>query len=59
MKNKYSYKLYEEEDTNYIVTTLGVVVPKDASNKLKNITGRLATSLEGISATFEQLADSA
>ena len=59
MKNKYSYKLYDEEDTNQIVATLGVAVPKDASNKLKNITGNLTTSLEGISATVEQLAASA
>ena len=54
-----NYPLYDEDDTNQIVATLGVVVPKDASNKLKNITGSLATSLEGISATVEQLAASA
>jgi len=54
-----NYPLYDEDTGKNIVATLGVVVPKVASNKLKSITGNLSTSLEGISATVEQLAASA
>ena len=54
-----NYPLYDEDTGKSIVATLGVVVPKTASYKLKSITGSLATSLEGISATVEQLAASA
>ena len=54
-----NYPLYDEDTGKNIVATLGVVVPKSASNKLKAITGTLSTSLEGISATVEQLAASA
>ena len=54
-----NYPLYDEDTGENIVATLGVVVPKAASNKLKTITGTLSTSLEGISATVEQLAASA
>lgn len=54
-----NYPIYDEEDGKQIVATLGVVVPKASANKLKNITGNLAISLEGISATVEQLAASA
>ncbi|AKA68137.1 methyl-accepting chemotaxis protein [Clostridium scatologenes] len=54
-----NHPLYDEDTGKNIVATLGVVVPKSASSKLKGIAGNLSTSLNGIAATVEQLAASA
>ncbi|NMM62493.1 methyl-accepting chemotaxis protein [Clostridium sp. P21] len=54
-----NHPLYDEDTGKNIVATLGVVVPKSASSKLKGIAGNLSTSLNGIAATVEQLASSA
>lgn len=54
-----NHPLYDEDTGKNIVATLGVVVPKNVSSKLKGIAGNLSTSLNGIATTVEQLAASA
>lgn len=54
-----NYPLYDEDTGKNIVATLGVVVPKVVAGKLKGIAGNLSNSLNGVSATVEQLAASA
>lgn len=54
-----NYPLYDEDDTNHVVATLGVVVPKTAAGKLRNMSENLSNSLTSISETIEHLASSA
>lgn len=54
-----NYPLYDEDDGKNLVGTLGVVVPKTAANKLKNMSENLSNSLTSISETIEHLASSA
>jgi len=54
-----NYPLYDEDSGEHIVATLGVVVPKVVSGKLKAISRNLSSNLDSISATIEQLATSA
>ncbi|HEX3078650.1 MAG TPA: methyl-accepting chemotaxis protein [Lachnospiraceae bacterium] len=55
-----NYPLYDEEDKDRpIVATLGVVVPKAAAGKLKNMSENLTTSLSSIAKAVELLASSA
>lgn len=47
------------EDTNELIGTFGMIIPKSAAVKLREMSGNLETSLTGISATIEELAASA
>lgn len=51
-----NYPIYDEEDGNSIVGTLGVVVPKVAASKLQIMSENLSNSLTSISETVEHLA---
>ncbi|ADL53318.1 methyl-accepting chemotaxis protein [Clostridium cellulovorans] len=53
-----NYPLYDEDTGKNIVATIGVVTPKSAATKLKNMANNLASCLTGISATTEELAAS-
>lgn len=53
-----NYPLYDEDENGRIVATLGVVVPKTAAGKLKNMSENLSNSLTSISETVEHLASS-
>lgn len=54
-----NYPLYDEDDHNNIVATLGVVVPKTSSGKLRTMSENLSNSLTSISQTIEHLASTA
>jgi uncharacterized protein YoxC len=54
-----NYPMYDEDDGNIIVGTLGVVVPKGAAGKLRNMSENLSNNLTSISETIEHLASSA
>jgi hypothetical protein len=55
-----NYPLYDEEDSGKnIVATLGMVVPKAAAGKLRNMSENLSNNLAAISKTVEQLASGA
>ena len=52
------YPLFDEE-TNEIVATLGVVIPKVIASNLRDMSGNLGSGLSGIASAIEQLAASA
>lgn len=54
-----NYPMYDEDDGKNIVGTLGVVIPKTAAGKLRNMSENLSNSLTSISETIEHLASSA
>lgn len=54
-----NYPMYDEDDGTSIVGTLGVVIPKTAAGKLRNMSENLSNSLTSISETIEHLASSA
>jgi uncharacterized protein YoxC len=54
-----NYPMYDEDDGKNIVGTLGVVVPKSAAGRLKDMSENLSNSLTSISETIEHLASSA
>lgn len=54
-----NYPLYDEDNGEEIVATLGVVTPKRTAAQLRDISGNLENGLSGISAAIEQLAASA
>lgn len=47
------------EDSNELIGTFGMIIPKSAAVKLREMSNNLETSLTGISATIEELAASA
>lgn len=54
-----NYPVYDEENGNVIVATLGVVIPKAHAANLKDMSGNLSNNLAGISTAIEHLAKSA
>jgi len=52
------YPLFDE-DTNEVVATLGVVIPKGLASNLKDMSGNLGSGLSGIASAIEELAASA
>jgi hypothetical protein len=54
-----NYPIYDEENSKEVVATLGVVLPKAAAGKLRDMSGNLSQSLSGITATVDHLAQSA
>ena len=54
-----NYPLYDEDNGEEIVATLGVVTPKRTAAQLRDLSGNLENGLTGISAAIEQLAASA
>jgi uncharacterized protein YoxC len=54
-----NYPMYDEDGGKNIVGTLGVVVPKAAAGRLKDMSENLSNSLTSISETIEHLASSA
>jgi len=53
-----NYPLYDDDNRN-IVATLGIVTPKKTAVTLREMSGNLENSLEGIAAAIQQLAASA
>jgi hypothetical protein len=54
-----SYPLFDEDNQDEIVATLGVVTPKQTAAQLRIISENVESGLTGISAAIEQLAASA
>lgn len=54
-----SYPLFDEDNSNEVVATLGVVIPKALAANLRDMSGNLELGLEGIVSSIEQLATSA
>ncbi len=53
------YPLFDEDNNNNIVATLCIITPKKTASDLRNLSSNLATGLEAISSTIEELAASA
>jgi len=51
-----NFPLYDDEDASELVGTLGIVVPKQTANLLKQMSSTLDGGLNEISASIEQLA---
>lgn len=54
-----NFPLFDEENTNEIVATLGIIMPKHNAVVLREMSGNLENSLSGISSALQQLAASA
>lgn len=54
-----NYPLFDEENLEEVVATLGVVTPKAVAGNLREMSGTLKTSLEGIASAIEELSASA
>lgn len=54
-----NYPLFEEDNNNELVATLGIVSPKNLASQLRKISGNLESGLSGISAAIQQMAASA
>jgi len=53
------YPLFDDENSNELVATLGVVIPKVIASNLRDMSGNLGSGLSGIASAIEQLAASA
>jgi len=53
------YPLFDEDNSDEVVATLGVVIPKVLAMSLRDMSGNLESGLEGIVSAIEQLATSA
>lgn len=53
------FPLFDDENPNEIVATLGVIIPKAASYTLRNMSANLENGVTGIAAAIEELAASA
>jgi uncharacterized phage infection (PIP) family protein YhgE len=53
------YPLFEEDNSNEVVATLGVVIPKILAGSLKDMSENLGSGLSGIASAVEELAASA
>ncbi len=53
------YPLYEDENTEEIVATLGVIIPKIQANNLRHMSENMENGVVGIAAAIQQLAASA
>lgn len=53
------YPLFDEDNSNEVVATLGVVIPKALAANLRDMSSNLELGLEGIVSSIEQLATSA
>lgn len=51
--------LYDEDDKDEVVATLGIVLPKKVATQLRDISDDLSDGLTGISAAIQQMAASA
>jgi hypothetical protein len=54
-----NYPLFDEDNADEVVATLGIVTPKEVASKLRAISENLENGLTGISAAIQQLAASA
>ncbi|WMJ90408.1 methyl-accepting chemotaxis protein [Anaerocolumna sp. MB42-C2] len=54
-----NFPLFDEENENEIVATLGIIMPKQNAVVLREMSGNLENSLSGISSALQQLAASA
>lgn len=54
-----NYPLFDEDNANEVVATLGIVTPKKSAAHLREISGNLENGLSEISAAIQQLAASA
>lgn len=54
-----NYPLYDEDNNDEVVATLGIVTPKQTAAQLRSISENVETGLNGISAAIEELASSA
>lgn len=54
-----NYPLFDEENTDEVVATLGIITPKKTAAQLREIAKNLESGLAGISAAIQQLAASA
>ncbi len=53
------YPLFDEDNSNEVVATLGVVIPKILAGNLRDMSVNLGTGLSGIASAVEELAASA
>lgn len=53
------YPLFDEDNSNEVVATLGVVIPKILAGNLREMSNNLGTGLTGIASAIEELAASA
>jgi hypothetical protein len=53
-----NYPLFDEDNTNEVVATLGIVTPKKTAARLREMARNLENGLSGISAAIQQLAAS-
>lgn len=54
-----SYPLFDEDDENQVIETLGMVIPKKTAAQLREMSENLDNGLSGISAAIEELAAAA
>ena len=54
-----AYPLFDEDNSNEVVATLGVVIPKVLAGNLRDMSGNLGIGLSGIVSAIEELAASA
>lgn len=54
-----SFPLFDEEDSDQVVATLGIILPKKTATTLRGMSSNLESGLSGISAAIEELAASA
>jgi len=54
-----TYPLFDEENKEEVVATLGIITPKQTAASLRAMSGNLESGLSGISAAIEELAASA
>ena len=54
-----NYPLFDQDDVNEVVGTLGIVVPKGSAFQLREMSNNMDGGLEGISSAIQQLTSSA
>lgn len=52
------HPIFDNEETNQIVGTLGIVIPKEAASDLREMSNNLTAGITGISSAIEELASS-
>ncbi|AZV58409.1 methyl-accepting chemotaxis protein [Clostridium sp. AWRP] len=53
------YPLFDEENSNEVVGTLGIVIPKKVASDLRDMSANLESGISGIASAIEQLSISA
>jgi uncharacterized protein YoxC len=54
-----NYPLFDEDNSNEIIGTFGIVIPKKSANQLRNLSNNLQDGLSNVSSAIQQLTASA